>query len=144
MTELEQFIRSHADDFDVQEPAPGHQDRFLARVEESQQPARRPMRLIWGAVAVAASLSALFLVNNIRNNSPEAIYLAYMDQVSRLYSDCPADAGTEWDESIASLTEETVPLFLQLPDEMPRAQKARILKEHYASLLEGARNIAKQ
>ena len=144
MTELEQYIRSHAADFDVQEPAPGHQDRFLARVEEAEKPARRPLHLIWGAVAVAASLAALFLVYSIRSNSPEAIYLAYMDQVSRLYSDCPADAGTDWDETIASLTEEAVPLFLQLPDEMSRARKARVLKEHYTSLLEGARELAKQ
>lgn len=144
MTELEQYIRSHAEEFDVKEPAQGHEERFLARLEEAQKPARRPWRVVWGTVAAAAALSALFVVNAVRRNSPEAIYLTYMDQVSQLYSACPADAGTDWDETLASLTEEATPLFLQLPEEMSRVQKARILKAHYASLLEGAKQLANQ
>lgn len=161
MTELEQYIRSHADDFDVKEPAPGHEDRFFARVEaadletparreaparpeEPARPAHRPWRIVWGSVAAAAALSALFVINAVRRNTPEAIYLTYMDRVSQLYSACPADAGTDWDETLAALTEEATPLFLQLPDEMSRLEKARILKAHYASLLEGAKQLANQ
>ena len=159
MTELEQYIRSHAQEFDVREPAPGHEERFLGRLEAAgldeaghlEKPARlvqrlvrRPWRIVWGSVAAAAALSALFVVNAIRRNSPEAIYLSYMDQVSELYSACPADAGTDWDEALAGLTEEASPLFLQLPEEMSRLEKARILKAHYASLLEGAKQLANQ
>ena len=144
MTELEQYIRNHAADFDGMEPAPGHEDRFLARVAQAQKPARRPWRIIWGTVAAAAALSALFIVTAVRGSDPEAIYLAYMDQVSQLYSNCPADAGADWDEALASLTEEATPLFLQLPEEMSRIQKARVLKTHYASLLEGAKLLANQ
>ena len=159
MTELEQYIRSHAQEFDVREPAPGHEERFLGLLEEAGgleeaghlekpaglvRPVRRPWRIVWGAVAAAAALSALFVVNAIRRNSPEAIYLSYMDRVSELYSACPADAGTDWDEALAGLTEEASPLFLQLPEEMSRLEKARILKAHYASLLEGAKQLANQ
>jgi len=158
MTELEQFIRSHAQEFDVREPAPGHEERFLGRLEAAgleeaglldepaglARPARRPWRIVWGSVAAAAALSALFVVNAIRLSSPEAIYLSYMDRVSELYSACPADAGTDWDEALAGLTEEASPLFLQLPEEMSRLEKARILKAHYASLLEGAKQLANQ
>lgn len=167
MTELEQYIRSHADDFDVKEPAPGHEERFFARVEAADletparreaparpeeparletpaRPAHRPWRIVWGSVAAAAALSALFVINAVRRNTPEAIYLTYMDRVSQLYSACPADAGTDWDETLAALTEEATPLFLQLPDEMSRLEKARILKAHYASLLEGAKQLANQ
>ena len=53
MKELEQYIRSHANEFDVMEPLPGHEDRFLSRLEQAQKPARRPWRIVWGAVAVA-------------------------------------------------------------------------------------------
>ena len=163
MTELEQYIRSNARQFDVMEPAPGHEDRFLARLEEvadmadegtevagasartsAQTPARRSWRFVWGSVAVAAALLALLAVGAIRLSNPEAIYLAYMDQVSRLYSDCPADAGADWDEALASLTDEASPLFLQLPDELSRFQKARILRDHYTSLLEGAKQLVNQ
>ena len=158
MTELEQFIRSHAQEFDVREPAPGHEERFLGRLEAAGleeaglldepaglvRPVRRPWRIVWGSVAAVAALSALFVVNAIRLSSPEAIYLSYMDRVSQLYSACPADAGTDWDEALAGLTEEANPLFLQLPEEMSRLEKARILKAHYASLLEGAKQLANQ
>ena len=144
MTELEQYIRSHADEFDVREPAAGHQERFLNRLDQAEKPVRRPWRVVWGAVALAASLSALFILNPLKSNSPEAIYLAYMDEVSQLYRDCPADAGADWDEALASLTEEPEPLFLQLPDEMSSYRKARVLKAHYASLLEGARQLVQQ
>ena len=144
MKELEQYIRSHAGEFDVMEPAPGHEDRFLSRLEEAQKPARRPWRVVWSAVAAAAAISALFSVEGHRRNSPEAIYMAYMDQVSRLYADCPVDAGEDWDQSLAALTEETSPLFLQLPEELSQRQKAHILKEHYASLLEGAKQLVNQ
>ena len=144
MKELEQYIRSHASEFDVMDPLPGHEERFLARLEQAQKPARRPWRIVWGAVAVAASLSALFLVTALRMSDPKTIYLAYMDEVSQLYSDCPAAAGADWDEALASLTEEANPLFLQLPEEMPRFQKARVLRAHYDSLLEGAKQLANQ
>lgn len=144
MTEIEQYIRSHASEFDVMEPDPGHEERFLASLEQAQKPARRPWRIVWGAVAVAASLSALFFFAALRMSSPEDIYLAYMEEVSQLYSGCPADAGADWDDALASLTEEANPLFLQLPEEMPRFQKARVLKAHYDSLLEGARQLANQ
>lgn len=144
MKELEKFIRSHADQFDGMEPLPGHEERFLARLEQAQKPARRPWRVVWGAVAVAASLSALIIGTVLYRSNPEAIYLAYMDEVSQLYSECPADAGADWDEALASLTEEANPLFLQLPEEMPRLQKARVLRAHYGSLLEGAKQLANQ
>ena len=144
MKELEKYIRSHADQFDRMEPLPGHEERFLARLEQAQKPARRPWRVVWGAVAVAASLSALILGTVLYRSNPEAIYLAYMDEVSQLYSECPADAGADWDEALASLTEEANPLFLQLPEEMPRLQKARVLRAHYGSLLEGAKQLANQ
>lgn len=144
MKELEKYIRSHADQFDGMEPLPGHEERFLARLEQAQKPACRPWRVVWGAVAVAASLSALIIGTVLYRSNPETIYLAYMDEVSQLYSECPADAGADWDEALASLTEEANPLFLQLPEEMPRLQKARVLRAHYGSLLEGAKQLANQ
>lgn len=144
MTELEQYIRSHARELDVREPAQGHEERFLSRLAEAQKPIRRPWRVVWSSVAAAAALSALFLVNALRSSTPEAIYLAYMDQVSRLYADCPSDAGADWDQTLAALTEEANPLFLQLPEEMSRTQKARILRQHYSSLLEGAKQLVNQ
>lgn len=144
MTELEQYFRSHAEEFDVKEPARGHEERFLARLEEAQKPARRPWRIVWSTLAAAAAVSALLVVNALRRSSPEAIYLTYMDQVSQLYSACPADAGTDWDETLAALAEEASPLFLQLPEEMSRLEKARVLKAHYNSLLDGAKQLANQ
>ena len=39
MNELEQYIRTHAAEFDTEEPAPGHEARFLARLDSPVKPA---------------------------------------------------------------------------------------------------------
>ena len=67
-----------------------------------------------------------------------------MSKVSRLYESCPMEDSASWDEALAQLTEESVPLFEQLPEEMSRREKARVLKQYYASLLDGAKQLANQ
>ena len=155
MTELEQYFRSHAAEFDSETPKEGHEARFLERLDAladaSATPAKPTVkwRVVVAALAVAASLAAVWLAVGNRpflgtGNNPEAIYLAYMDQVAQLYADAPLEDSAAWDQALAQLTEETVPLFEQLPEEMPRAEKARILKQYYGSLLQGAQELANQ
>lgn len=149
MNELEQYIRAHAAEFDSAEPPRGHEERFLKRLETAGQSRRNgpSWRIFMATLAVAASLTAVWLV--VRNrpflgtgSSPEAIYQAYMDQVARLYDSCPMEDSADRDRAVAAFTEEDVPLFEQLPEEMPRREKARILKQYYGSLLQGAQELA--
>ena len=74
-------------------------------------------------------------------NDPTAIYLAYMDQVAEIYGQLPPEAGSDRDLTLQEMTEEADPLFTQLPDELSRRQRARILREYYGELLAGARKL---
>lgn len=147
MTELEKYIRSNAAEFDCKEPAEGHQERFMAKLDAvSDKPSRNIRRIVFGTIAAAATLAGVFFAGRavFAPKDPAAIYLAYMEEVSRLYRDCPMENSDVWDDAIAQLTEEAVPLFEQLPDEMSRREKARILRNYYGTLLDGARQLANQ
>ena len=159
MTELESYIRSHAAEFDTQEPAGGHEERFLARLDASQAvttPLRdffsrlselfRNRRFQTVACAMAACVAALLILRpgdpfRGAGNDPRAIYLAYMDQVVEIYNQLPLEGDTERDATLQAMTEEVDPLFTQLPDELSRRQQARILREYYGELLAGARKL---
>ena len=162
MTELDSYIREHAAQFDTREPAVGHRERFLARLDamETITPggkavipgltqnlralfSRRPAAWTLALAAFAAALLFLLPGDRFRaaGNDPAAIYCAYMDRVARLYDTLPPEESAAWDSALAELTEEPVPLFVQLPDELPDREKSRILKAYYGELLDGARQL---
>ena len=148
MTELEKYIRVNAAGFDLMEPAEGHEDRFLAKLDAARKPVKLNWRIMVTTFAVAASLAGVIFAGSsfghLTGRNPEAIYLAYMTEVSKLYKDCPMEDSASWDEALVQLTEESVPLFEQLPEEMSRREKARILKQYYGDLLDGAKQFVNQ
>ena len=157
MTELEKYIRLHADEFDGMKPKEGHEERFLEKFaidspvkpanDEGGKPANegRVWRIIVTALATAAVIAGVFVTGSsfghFTGRNPEAIYLAYMTEVSKLYKDSPMEDSASWDDALAQLTEEAVPLFEQLPEEMSRREKARVLKQYYGDLLDGAKQF---
>ena len=165
MTELEKYIRDNAGEFNDKAPAEGHEGRFMAKLlaDSPVKPANdvggkqandvvgkssgRVWRII-GTIAAAAVMAGVFVAGSsfghFTGRNPEAIYLAYMTEVSKLYKDCPMEDSAAWDDAIAQLTEEDTPLFEQLPEEMSRRQKARILKQYYGDLLDGAKQFVNQ
>ena len=157
MNELEKYIREHASEFDSAKPAEGHEERFLARLAVTQLPqeARREpsrgfaalLRRAWIPALVCAALAAAFVLirpgDPFRHagNDPEAIYLAYLGEVARIYGEMPADNCADRDEAIRSITEEEDPYFSQLPDEYPAGKRARMIKSYYAELLALAEEV---
>lgn len=150
MNDLEQYIRDHAVQFDSETPAPGHEERFLARLDATGSPRTRPAALfrrpaVW-AFAFAAAAIALLLVlrpgDPFRGtgNDPQKIYLAYMDRVAELYRRPSTDTETR-DAILAGITEEEDPLFLQIPEELSARERGRILKEYYGRMLAAAGKI---
>ena len=155
MNELEKYIRAHAAEFDTAEPARGHEERFLARLDVtpvtsvSRRPRvsvirrLRPANLLPWALAFAACVAALLLIRpgdplHGLSRDPEAIYLAYMDQVADLYRDMPLQ-----DDALRAITEEEEPLFDQMPEGISARERSRILKNHYGELLAAARQLKK-
>ena len=171
MTELEKYILENAGEFNDKAPAEGHEGRFMAKLmadspvkpandggmpaNDGGKPANdgvgkssgRVWRII-GTIAAAAVMAGVFVAGSsfghFTGRNPEAIYLAYMTEVSKLYKDCPMEDSAAWDEALVQLTEESVPLFEQLPEEMSRREKARILKQYYGDLLNGAKQFVNQ
>lgn len=152
MTELEKYIRDNAAEFDGMEPAEGHEERFLEKLSEpANDVGGKSSGRVWrifGTIVAAATLAGIFIAGSsfghFTGRNPEAIYLAYMTEVSKLYQDCPMEDSAAWDDALAQLTEESVPLFEQLPEEMSRREKARVLKQYYGDLLDGARQFVNQ
>ncbi len=158
MNDLEKYIRAHAAEFDTAEPAGGHEARFLARLEAtplSPTPARGRKtgfrialrnafaRYAWipaVAVACAAALLVLRPGDPLHGlfSSPEAVYVAYMDEVADLYRELPMQ-----DEALREITEEAESLFEQMPEGLSDRQRSRILQNHYGELLAAARQLKK-
>ena len=157
MKDLEEYIRAHAAEFDTAEPAGGHEARFLARLDVTPSAAgtqpkesfraktrnlfRRPF-----AWVLAVTACALLLVLFIRpgdplhglTRSPEAVYVAYLDQVADLYRELPMQ-----DEALREITDEAESLFEQMPEGLSDRQRSRILQNHYGELLAAARQLKK-
>ena len=176
MNELESYIRAHAAQFDAAEPAAGHEERFLARLNavaparSAARTERHPFRsriLSFRAslLSFRAKSRNLFLARRVRflacalavcaavlllvrpgdpwrgaGNDPQQIYLAYMDRVAELYR-VPSEDSEARDALLQEITEEEDPLFAQLPEELSRRERGRILKEYYGRMLAAASEI---
>ena len=165
MKDLEKYIREHAAQFDTAEPAAGHEARFLARLEatpgacQPEQPAachparsevsaiRRPRNLIpLFALAVLAAALLVFRPGLSRHflgvpDKPERVYRSYLAQVEKAYLTFPWDESYDWEGTLDELTEESVSLFEQLPDELSPRRQARILKAYYGDILDEVKQL---
>ena len=138
MKDLEQYIRDHAAEFDTAEPPIGHKVRFGWKLFLRNALARPA----W-ALALAACAAALLVLRpgdplHGLFSSPEAVYLAYMDEVADLYRELPTQ-----DDALREITEEAESLFEQMPEGLSDRQRSRILQNHYGELLAAARQPKK-
>ena len=154
MTELEQYIREHAAAFDTEQPAEGHEARFLARLDvtpvhtASFRAKPRNLRLLPWAFALAALAVALlvFRPGTSRHflgvpDNPEQVYRSYLAQVEKAYLHFDWEDDYDWESALDELTEEPVSLFEQLPDELSPRRQARILKAYYGDILDGVKQL---
>lgn len=161
MKDLETYIREHAAQFDTAEPAAGHEARFLARLEATSLPAedavsRRPFlpsfraasRNLIPLFALAALAVALlvFRPGPSRHflgvpDKPERVYRSYLAQVEKAYLTFPWDESYDWEGTLDELTEESVSLFEQLPEELSPRRRARILKAYYGDILDEVKQL---
>ncbi|MBR1538929.1 MAG: hypothetical protein IJ636_05420 [Bacteroidales bacterium] len=136
--------------FDIYELPEGHEVRFEARLDRRLSRQRRRQVLVrWSAVAAAAAVLLLLLLPGGRSSflkarTPEGVYTAYLDQVGKFYemlAENSEDDSVDWVGLLHELTDETVPLYEQLPEELPRREKTAILKEHYGEILREAHQL---
>ena len=140
--------------FDLYDLPEGHEERFLAKLDAAETRKRKNrVTLRWTAVAAAAAaLLVLFLLPGGNRyftgaRTSEAVYCAYLDRVGTYYEKLSVNGATEsaeWEAALAAMTDETIPLFDQLPEEMSSREKVRILKQYYGDLLDGAAQLKKE
>ena len=142
--------------FDLYDLPEGHQDRFEGKL--AQRLARRhPRRKLLPWIAAAAGLAAVVWLGLRsdaryafeRARTPEAVYAAYLEEVGKLYElladNSGAVSGTvDWEAVLHELTEENMPLFDQLPEELSASERTALLKQYYGGLLNEAGQIRKQ
>ena len=136
--------------YDLMELPEGHDIRFRKRLEASDR-RRRTFRALLAAAAAVALLVLLRPAGGrdyFRGvaDTPDAVYLSYLDQVAASYETIarmPGSEASDWEAAMRSVTEETIPMMEQLPDELSDAQKAALLKAYYGDLLDGVERIRK-
>jgi len=152
MNNWETYIRQHAAELDTAPLPEDAEKRFLERWEADN--ARRkqaaPVRraVLW-SVAAAAAVAMLLLLRPSAphdwfrgiDNTPEAIYSSYLAQVADAWEKAGPDESLS--DQLSGLTEETVPMLEQLPEELPAEEQAQILREYYGSLLDGVDALVK-
>lgn len=148
MKGLEEYIRANAGAFDTELPPEGARDRFISRWEAGNRKVRI-LRTVLPAAAAAALALLLILPRPGRSrdwlrsagNTPEDIYACYIVQVTEAWKKAGPDEMRS--EQLRSLTEETIPLADQLPEELSDTEKAAILRDHYNTLLDGVHLLMK-
>lgn len=150
--DIEEYLSSHREEL-YEELPEGAMERLLQRLpsqEEEAQPPTPSWTWAWkisvslASIAAAAVLIAV-LASSLsgigRNcfvgtgNDPDKVYSAYLERLETFSQKANQDPLLE--TTIESISFEAIPLLLQLPDEMPSAQKANILKQHYGAILDG-------
>ncbi|MBQ8061315.1 MAG: hypothetical protein IJ205_05180 [Bacteroidales bacterium] len=164
MDKLEQYIRKNAEAFNDQEIPEGHLMRFeeILRSAQDDRPGnaqderagnaqlwgRGVRRIIWAAAGIAAALAAIIFISrpadrhedwfaNVGDDQTE-ICRAYYEKAGELsYEILANNPDGSLDQSLSSLTEESVPIIDQLPEDMDPAARSALLKEYYGDLLDG-------
>ena len=138
--------------FDIYELPEGHLERFEPRMEGCLRKVRT-RRIFMRCTAVAACVALVLLLGRGGSrhffgiNKPEDVYSAYLEQVGELYELLASNSDDEtvdWQAVLQELTDETVPLYDQLPEELSDREKTQILKDYYGGLLDEAGKLKPQ
>lgn len=134
MTELERYISSNAGAFDSEPVPAGSRERIMARV--AVQKRKRRIRFAGMAsigIAAAASVMMTLIMPDISWELGRH-HIRLAEQEKRIMSIVERDYPMEMENVtniIRSITHEAIPLEDQLPDELSRRERSRILKDYY-------------
>lgn len=152
MEKLEKYIQDNLEQFNCGEMPAGHQERFLARLAETQPEARpetqalAPRRIphlfsrkaIFAATSAAAAIIiALVATMGTKGQQEDDYTIDIQELAQEMYME---EAETlilfsEEDQymvtNVKSITNEAIPLADQLPDELSPEQRAEILRKYY-------------
>lgn len=152
-TDIEKYIGDHREEL-YEELPEGAMERFLERLPSQEEEVSSPtpawtrawkITVAFASIAAAAVLIAVFAFSLSgtgrgnyfigTGNDPDKVYAAYLDRLETISRKAVEDPVLE--TTLESISFEAIPLLHQLPEEMPSAEKAGILKRHYGAILDG-------
>lgn len=153
MDNLRNFIDRHRKEFDTGPMPEGHKERFLARLQQGSGPAPphrvfpRPWRLA-AVVAAAVLVAGVFLLRRTGPQDPVAYEITSYNRTLAAMTDDIRDIcrrkgldTLQVDQVIGNIEGEAIPLYEQLPDELPEKQKASILRRYFDLKLDAVKQL---
>lgn len=138
MDNLEKYIQDNLGQFNTGELPHGHQERFMAKLEQVQKPGRiRPFtrRAIFtsaaAAVIIALTITGIPIYKQARleHSVQELAEEMYRQEAEILQMFSQEEQYMI--NNVKAITEEAIPLAEQLPDELSPEKRAHILREYY-------------
>lgn len=173
MDKFEKYIRDLYRDgeLDTESLPEGAEERFLSRLRKEGMAAdsptppggrRRtflPRSIAWAVPAAAIILlGVLFGVRTVHKDrtedyfagigdDPREVYERYLalvgDSYREIYSNPGAEQFAGLDNDLRSLTEESIPMMEQIPDEVGAKRKSDLMKDYYGTILDAVGRIGR-
>ena len=150
MDNLDKYIQENLEQFNTGELPAGHQERFMAKLAQTQKTGRPRYffrRTIFAATAAAAIILGAFIIQEIPQYRLEQLNISIQEFAHEMYREeaeilqvIPEDEQYMIN-NVKSITEEAIPLADQLPDELSPEKRAEILREYYKAKTDGLRKI---
>ena len=151
MDNLDKYIQNNLEQFNTGELPAGHQERFMAKLTQTQKTVRKgpfSRKAIFAATAAAAAaIIGAFIALGIPQYRLEQLNISIQELAQEMYlEETELLQMFQEDEQyminhVKSITEEAIPLADQLPDELSPARRAEILREYYKAKTAGLRQI---
>lgn len=155
MDALKDYIEENSGLFTEQSMPEGDTGRFLAKLEKSgikySTPGKRTFSWYRAFALPAAAMVILLLGVGIfakvtsEENQLTRIYVEYCGEVASLSTEI--QMMTEGEDlkaaqrTVDNITFEAIPFEQQLPPELPKRERLRIMKEYYTQKLDGVRRL---
>lgn len=151
MDNLDKYIQNNLELFNTGELPAGHQERFMAKLAQTQKTGRTgpfSRKAIFAATAAAAAaIIGAFIALGIPQYRLEQLNISIQELAQEMYlEETELLQMFQKDEqyminNVKSITEEAIPLADQLPDELSPEKRAEILREYYKAKTDGLRKI---
>ena len=152
MDKLCDFVRNNRGLFDDGPLNGGHEARFRRKLDRIGRRSHSPA-VRWALAAGAAAVvffGAMLCRDGLRENPVQAeidLYNRSLEALTRDIVDVSERRGEDTSEMktiIRDISNDTVPLYEQLPDELGDEKKARILKKYFNLKLKAVRQLRAQ
>lgn len=153
---LEDFITGNKARFESEEMPDGHKERFIQKIDTQKITASNNNELLFGRKfmlrfaipAVCIAIAALFIFKGDNASQPEylispeiaksevAMEKAYLKQLKKYQKEivrknAPYASKEDLENLLNSITEDASSFAMQLPEELSKRERYRILKEYY-------------